>query len=647
MKRCLSMLAGAGLLLAGCPQGTPNSWAPANGSLAIHGDTLFVAHRDGDSVVVIDAARGEALAEIPVGKKPERIVAADDGSVFVSLRGERSVAKLVPSESGDYVLDAVALVGAEPVGLSLSLDQGTLLVAVQESGTLAALDTQRLEKLWEVQLGDHPRDVTVVGETAFVAHWKTGQVSQVDLSRHEAGGQAIDLTQSPGSTSRFGGAFRPRVVGTIVPAPGGDRIFVASNQARADSIASTNGFNGTPSTAEYYAAAPGAAPVVTGGISTVDLRTRRTLSEPAQDPLDANFPPAIFADMSLGARDTDPAALKSPTAAVVDPTGEWMYAVGKSSNNLVVFSTRQRGGLLLDERGVYASISVGRGPTGVALSADGRRAFVHASFDHRVVVVQRNPAATRTDNRLQIAASIPAGHRPDWLTPEIDRGRTLFNDGVSGTMTVAGGMGVSCAGCHPEGRDDGHEWLFVEGARNTPLLATGFLGQTAPFHWDGSITTFHDLQRIVTERMGGQQLPDTDFEAILAFLESPAILQPDNPNRSEDGHLTPAQQRGRDLFMGKAGCIGCHTGPTTTDNANHDVGVVDDTDICNFADIECAFQTPSLRHVYTSGPWLHTGEARDLRERFDPALNAGERHGNVSALSPEEIDDLVAYLKTL
>ncbi len=647
MRNLLSTGFGLGLFLAGCVQGAPNSWAPANGSLAIHEDTLFVAHRDGDSVVVVDAARGEALAEIPVGSKPERIVAASDGTVFVSLRGERSVAALAPTEKGDYAVKAVALVGAEPVGLSLSLDEGTLLVAVQESGTLTALDTASLEKLWEVPLGEHPRDVTVVGETAYVAHWKSGKVSRVDLVRHEKSGQAIDLSQSPGSTSRFGGAFKPRVVGTIVPAPGGERLFVASNQARADSIANAGGFNGTPSTQEYYAARPGAAPVVTGGVTTIDARRDVVLEEGASNPLGADFPPPIFADMSLDPRATDPAALKTPSAAVVDPSGEWMYAVGKNSNNLVVVSTRQRGGLLLDERGVYASITVGRGPTGIALSKDGRRAFVHTAFDHEVVVVERNPSATTREGRLRIAARIRAGSRPDWLTPEVDRGRTLFNDGVSATMTVPGGMGVSCASCHPEGRDDGHDWLFVEGARNTPLLVTGFLGQTAPFHWDGTITDFHDLQRIVTERMGGQTLPESDFQAILAYLESPAELEPDNPHRSEDGTLTAQQARGRDLFMGKAGCIGCHTGPTTTDNRNYDVGVVDPTDICNFADIECAFQTPSLRHVYTSGPWLHTGEARDLRERFDPQLNEGDRHGNVSNLSPDEIDDLIAYLKTL
>jgi hypothetical protein len=57
-------------------------------------------------------------------------------------------------------------------------------------------------------------------------------------------------------------------------------------------------------------------------------------------------------------------------------------------------------------------------------------------------------------------------------------------------------------------------------------------------------------------------------------------------------------------------------------------------------------QVPSLIGVAHHAPWIHTGCAKTLRERFDPACG-GDKHGNVAGLADGQIDDLVAYLESL
>jgi len=57
-------------------------------------------------------------------------------------------------------------------------------------------------------------------------------------------------------------------------------------------------------------------------------------------------------------------------------------------------------------------------------------------------------------------------------------------------------------------------------------------------------------------------------------------------------------------------------------------------------------QVPSLVGVAYRGPWIHTGCAATLRDRFDPACGR-DKHGDVAQLGDTQLGDLVAYLETL
>ena len=67
--------------------------------------------------------------------------------------------------------------------------------------------------------------------------------------------------------------------------------------------------------------------------------------------------------------------------------------------------------------------------------------------------------------------------------------------------------GLACASCHPTGLEDGLTWRFVGlGARRTQSLAGGIL-DTAPFHWNGDMTSLEHLMHDVFEgRMSGARV---------------------------------------------------------------------------------------------------------------------------------------------
>lgn len=189
---------------------------------------------------------------------------------------------------------------------------------------------------------------------------------------------------------------------------------------------------------------------------------------------------------------------------------------------------------------------------------------------------------------------------------------------------------IACASCHAEGGDDGHVWNFDPiGPRRTQSLRGGILA-TAPFHWDGDMTDLNTLMNAVfTGRMSGFLLTPQTIGMVGAWLDSQPVLPRSAPRDPQSA------ERGKALFNDAlVGCASCHSGPHLTNNQSVDVGTGK------------ALQVPTLLGVAARAPYLHTGCAATLRDRFNPACG-GDRHGRTSQLSSGQLDDLTAYLETL
>ena len=139
----------------------------------------------------------------------------------------------------------------------------------------------------------------------------------------------------------------------------------------------------------------------------------------------------------------------------------------------------------------------------------------------------------------------------------------------------------------------------------------------------------HLADEVMTKRMIGPSLTSQEVTSLSSWIDAQPRLPAPVAQDPE------AVKRGRALFESPAvGCSSCHSGDKLTNNLTVDVGT------------EGSFQVPSLLGVAHRAPFLHTGCAPTLRDRFG-ACGGGDKHGHTSQLSDQQIDDLVALLGTL
>ena len=284
---------------------------------------------------------------------------------------------------------------------------------------------------------------------------------------------------------------------------------------------------------------------------------------------------------------------------------------------------------------------LGDGPRGIVLTPDDRTAYVTNSLSDDVSVIDLSTFAEIT--------RIPVTTSP--LSPELKRGKLLFI--ASRSTRISRDRWMSCESCHADGEQDGRTWLFPDGPRNTTNLRG--LAHTHPLHWSADRDEVQDFEFTIRELQAGTGLledphpelgsPNTgrsaDLDALAAFIES---LQPKpSPFRQPDGTLTSEAERGQAVFhRTDVGCADCHIPPLFTDLLLHDIGTGHGPGEL----LGPAFDTPSLRGVWHTAPYLHDGRASALREVL-VTHNPTDQHGQTSHLSETELHDLVAFLRSL
>jgi cytochrome c peroxidase len=278
------------------------------------------------------------------------------------------------------------------------------------------------------------------------------------------------------------------------------------------------------------------------------------------------------------------------------------------------------------------------------------------------------------------------------LTEERVRlGRRLFFDPIlSADNTVA------CASCHqPEHGFAGTEAKprGIRGhraARRAPSLVNRAYGMS--FFWDGREATLEgqalrpiedpgEMGSSVTgalERLRADATYKKQFEAAfpdgvtadnlgraLASFER-VLLRGDSRidrfRRNGDAKaLSPQERQGLWLYESKGRCWRCHSGPNFTDEAYHNTGVgwgKETADPGRYAvtkkeEDRGKFKTPTLRGVRLTGPYMHDGSLRSLKEVVESYNRGGTANANLDSvlaplgLSEEEMRDLVAFLEAL
>jgi mono/diheme cytochrome c family protein len=584
------------------------------------GQYAVAADSDRDRVSVVDLSDHDQLhatIALQPGDEPGRVVEDDVGRVHVALRRGAAIASVDPSSG---VVLARRAVCAEPRGLAFDGAKQQLTIACK-SGQLLSLPADPLNPAPAHELARLPidlRDVLLADGQTFVSRFKRPELLTLD-----AGANLVDTQLSrglfvlfPGPTSDIDDALAPTFGWRTLRAHNG-RMFMVHEVARSEEVdleqRNQGSWGSELVSGAYGGGARNCGGVVMSALSSFQATGRANGA--------VRLPGVLPVDAALNADDTQIAVVFAGTldprlpqpgfrAVVTDESGAPALAGPRPGSappalsSLAVFELNPSGPWQ-DCRQPLEKLGDERlnEPTAVALGKDG------------FVALNREPAQLFVFAGSKLRSIVELGG-----DSVADTGHDLFHHDAGG--------GVACASCHAEGGEDGHVWFFSGfGPRRTQALNVGLAG-TAPFHWGGDLPDVPALlEDTLVTRMGGPHESTEREDALQHWLFA---LRPPVPLRAADD---PAVLRGKAVFVA-AQCWSCHSGEKLTNNANFDVGTGE------------SLQVPSLIGVGYRGPWLHTGCADTLRERFDPRCG-GDEHGESSELTDPEIDDLIAYLESL
>jgi len=582
----------------------------AAGTLPISGGTLLLSPK-GDLAIAADPERDrvsivnvffELLAhsvKLAPGDQPSRLVMDGAGLVHVVLRGSAQIATIDPA-TGE--LRARRDVCSTPRGIAYDAASDVLQVAC-ETGELWTLPAAGGEPVRKLSLPNGLRDVLVDGDQLWVSRFKSAELLRLDADGRVMATFRPDATRTNrvlAATVAMMPRFAPNGAFRIALADDGS-VVMLHQRALVDAIkldpnmpASANGYYG-------------------GNCGGIVESTITVFRPDGTTSVSGALPGTLAVDLAVGAAGAAVAFAGGPDASAPLPG---LRAASPAAGVVA---------MALAQPPVMSSTPMAEIVVGCAISEPqataGQIVAVAQRSDGEVIVAQsREPA------QLEILKK-PGGSSQSIVAlggPSVlDTGHELFHRSPSG--------GVTCASCHLEGGEDGHVWSFDPlGPRRTQAANVGLAG-TEPFHWEGDMPDLQALlEEVMVVRMGGVHQSPARVQALADFMFG---LQAPPPSVTADD---AAAVRGKALFeSAEVGCAECHAGAGIANRESHDVGTGE------------TLQIPSLRSIEYRAPFMHDGCAPTLRARFDLACGGGDQHGHTSQLSDADLDDLVAYQRSL
>lgn len=303
-----------------------------------------------------------------------------------------------------------------------------------------------------------------------------------------------------------------------------------------------------------------------------------------------------------------------------------------------------------------------------------------ASFEERLSALKA---------RYRRPSEIPYPEENPYTPEKYALGRLMFFDPI---LSQSGA--TSCASCHNPGLSwadslplaigDTGEALTIR----TPTLLN--IAWISLLGWDGKLAGLEPMSFVpITGKMnmalseplalarlaanpgyvdrfkaafGDGAVTRERIENALATFERSIVSSPAPFDRWMDGDdaaIGDAAKRGFDLFNGRAGCAGCHSGWSFTDGSFHDIGSATGDDVGRGArfpssvKLRYAFKVPTLRDAARRGPYMHDGSLATLADVIDLYDRGGiERPSRSPKIKPlgltqRDKADLIAFLETL
>jgi mono/diheme cytochrome c family protein len=581
--------------------------------LLADGRTAVAADPDRDRIHVVDLAARKVRATLPLapGAEPGRVIEDGEGRAHVALRGGGAIVSL---DARDGRLLATREVCPAPRGLAFDAGRNLLHVACA-GGELVSIAPLAEAPARTLQLDRDLRDVVVQGDKLLVSTFRKAELLVVGdagvLERltpprvapafNNFGGKrgtpGSMIPGIPGATTGDGLA-NPAVAWRLLPGPGQTAMMLHQRGVDGEIGTTPSAYSGGSCAGVVESTVTQFEPGTTAGA----LRTAGALLN-AVVTVDMAMAPdgkslAVVSAGNLG----DQQLIFYNMATTMVPTPDRPCEPGSPTPPTGTMPPSP------PDDGMGDPIEY-RPPNGQVIAV---------VYDKRgnILVQSREPATLQILTQ-RVDPIVLATER------KADLGHQVFHAATSGKL--------ACASCHPDGGEDGLTWEFVGlGARRTQSLRGGIL-DTAPFHWNGDMTSLdHLMHDVFVGRMQGGSVDRERVQALGRWLDQVPTIK---PSRWHGGEMV---DRGKALFESSAtGCTTCHRGADFTNGGSFDVGTGG------------AFQVPQLHNLAFRAPFMHNGCAKTLADRFGSACGGDDRHGLTSKLSQAQIADLIAYLESL
>jgi YVTN family beta-propeller protein len=572
------------------------------------GKTLYVAARTGKQVICVDVASGKVTKSLPVPGTPTGLAIGNTSNRLFVTDGQ-------PQEkAGDRSKDRCGSGrnsrGAHTRAPILSPDEKNLYVANRFNHDVVILNVENKQEVARIAVAREPiaMALTPDGKMLVVANHLsdmagdgnvvTSQVTLIDTSANKVA-KAIQLPN--GSTGLRG----------VCVSPDGKFAYVTHILARYQ-LPTTQLERGW---------------INTNALSIVDLKKQELLNT------------VLLDDVDLGAA--------NPWGVVVSGDGKWICVAHAGTHEVSVIETQglhdRLARVAAGEKVSDASSSSEDVPNDLAFLVGLRRRLkLEGNGPRGLAQVGSRVYAAQYFNDTIASINILPDSQPDYQTielgpkkelTEIRRGELNFHD-----ASFCFQKWLSCVSCHPDARTDSLNWDLLNDGMGNPKSAKSMLYAhvTPPALIKGIRPDAETAVRAGMKFTLFAIRPEEESRAMDAYLKS---LEPVPSPRLVNGQLSEAAQRGKAVFE-KAACNRCHTGDYFTDKRKYNIG----TGIGMENGSE--FDTPTLKEVWRTAPYLYDGRARTMKEVLT-RYNKDDQHGLTSQLSEQELNDLEEYVLSL
>jgi len=589
---------------------------------------IWNVNPDQGTVTASDAIGLSKRFERTVGREPRTLAQGPYGGIWVVNQADATISIL--DRSTGNRLDTIALpYASRPFGLAFSPDGAAAYVTLQATGRLLKINPVSRSIVGNLAVGPTPKGIAISGNSArilvtrFISPSDHGEVVEINVATFGIV-RRYDLALDPGPDTEAEGRGVPNYISAVTISPDARRAWIPSKK---DNTGRGLQRDGLPLTFEN---------TVRTIVSQIDLLNNK---EDLASRLDVNN-----VDMA--------------NAVQFSPLGDYAFVGTQGSNSIEVLDA-YNGSL------VTSIENIGRAPQGMTLSPDGSKLFVHCFLSRSVAVYEVSGIIAASNNHALKLADI-ATVSSEKLPALVLAGKQIFYNAKDGRMNLDGY--ISCASCHLDGDDDGRVWDFTdrgEGLRNTiSLLGRRGAGQ-GRVHWSANFDEIQDFEHDIRNAFGGSgfmanaafntgtrnhPLGDpkagisAELDALAAYVESLTEVHP-SPYRNVDGSLTADGAAGKALFQ-QLNCAACHAGNDFTDSGSglmHEVGTIKSSSGKRLQATLLGLDTPTLRGVWETPPYLHDGSAATLLEVLTTA-NPNGIHGNSTTLTAAQKQQLAAYL---